>query len=412
MRYGLISILIVLVLGLGNCANSNAASVGKNNSVADSSAVTEPTVLFLSAQFCDTSVGADFSCAPEVVSVGFNNGSMSVLGHGGRTYFTAASLAPDPTANFLYATSMACCPNTTPPAGYSYAYDTTGAVTPLTGTPFNFGGTALVHPSGKYVYFTSEEASVRGFAKQPDGSLVELGNSPFNTSVYAPAESSDAALSKNGKFVYVLDRTRAVVQTLALDASTGALRNSGLPTQSVDPIGNFEWSCGCITEDASGTHLYILSSAANAIDVFSINATTGALAPVPGSPFRNVIAPDAVRLAASGVENYLYVVHRLSPFVEAFRVDSKTGAISAIPSSPLQLATGSDALTSGGDFLFLGTFDSSTGTRLNAYRIDSSTGVPSLAGSVQIESTITLSNGLKSGWIPIALASTQVHPEK
>jgi 6-phosphogluconolactonase (cycloisomerase 2 family) len=65
-----------------------------------------------------------------------------------------------------------------------------------------------------------------------------------------------------------------------------------------------------------------------------IDASTGALAPVSGSPFATETLSSAVAVDPSG--KFVYVANGDPPAnnVSAFAIDPNTGALTAVPGSP------------------------------------------------------------------------------
>jgi 6-phosphogluconolactonase (cycloisomerase 2 family) len=92
------------------------------------------------------------------------------------------------------------------------------------------------------------------------------------------------------------------------------------------------------TFDPTGTFLYINSYDSNEIHGFRIDALTGALAPVPRSPFRTGSStlpgtyPREPIIDPFG--KYLYLPNRKSDSVSGFSIEPDTGSLTPIPGSP------------------------------------------------------------------------------
>jgi len=72
------------------------------------------------------------------------------------------------------------------------------------------------------------------------------------------------------------------------------------------------------------------------VSAFRIDPTTGALTPIPGSPFPAGSVPISVAVDPLG--KFAYVANELDNTVSAYSIDSETGALARIPGSPF--ATG------------------------------------------------------------------------
>ena len=151
-----------------------------------------------------------------VTGFSFSNGVLSLVpgtpvssGEGGG----ALGLAVDPTDQFLYVTN----PSATNPPPYQFTTGnisgfnidpTTGALTPIVGSPFTStvggaGPTSItVDPTGSLVYAVTPGSSLSIWCFQityPSGQLVLVTNSPFSV----PAGALFALFDPSGRFFYI-----------------------------------------------------------------------------------------------------------------------------------------------------------------------------------------------------------------
>ena len=156
---------------------------------------------------------------------------------------------------------------------------TTGALTPVVGSPFPAGGNPLslaLGAGGKFLYSANPDAtnpSISGFSVDPPThALSPLSGSPFPLPV-----SHYMASDKTGSYLYVTSGTNIV--GYAIDATTGALT----------PLPGFPVAAGAnaysITVDSANQVLYVTNDGAANVSCFTLDATTGALTPMAGSPF-------------------------------------------------------------------------------------------------------------------------------
>ena len=280
--------------------------------------------------------------------------------------------------------------------GFS-ANSSTGALTPITGSPFSLGGTlpgagglSPFVADGPYFYATDLNArAVAGFSfNQNSGALTPVPGSPFaagNTPVQA------AQAGTQGKFLYVSDNGDSAggILGFTINPNTGALTPmSGSPFPT-GPAGSFPGPSALI---ANGNFLYVaLAGTVNAnhqIVVFSIDPNTGSLTPIAGSPFacgNDPLYMAIVPVITISSQSFLYTANIQDNTISAFTVNDTTGALTPVSGSPYSGASTlaglavSPIATNAGNF-FLYAADQSG--RILGYTIDGNTGaLTPLAGS-------------------------------
>lgn len=192
------------------------------------------------------------------------------------------SLAIDPTGQFLYVVTG------NSEKLWAYSIDSTGALTLLTNFPTAIAplGTAsdsvVIDPSGNYLYVTdrdSTSAKLYGFARDTTtGGIGPLAGFPIPLDGLANKSVFGAA----GKFLLVTGTnvfgTAGGVDIFSLNASTGALtKTTGSPTQvGDDPSG--------VAVDRSEKYVYVPNTADVTVSAFSMD-TSGELTEISGSLF-------------------------------------------------------------------------------------------------------------------------------
>jgi 6-phosphogluconolactonase (cycloisomerase 2 family) len=193
------------------------------------------------------------------------------------------------------------------------------------------------------------------------GDLTLVSGSPYPTGDQPVAVTVDPT----GRFVYVVDYNNlpalGFISAWSIDGATGALT----------PVPGSPFQTGflprAITIDATGHFAYVANSGDDTVSAYTINGITGALAVIPRSPFPAGSRPYSV--TASG--SFLYVANNGSNDVSAYTIDSATGALAAIPGSPFSAGTGPYSVTATGRFVYVANLSSSD---ISAYTIDSVTG--------------------------------------
>src|SRR6266852_1736936 len=160
----------------------------------------------------------------------------------------------------------------------------------------------------------------------------------------------------------------------ALDNGSGfKLGTSGAPTSFQNQSGPNQ-SIG-IVADSSAKFLYLSDFENGGIQAFTINASSGLLTPVAGSPFPASSAPDPAGIAVDANTKFLYATLLNSGGVAGFTINPSSGALTPIAGSPFPTGnTPSQVIVdSSGKFLFVSNFNDSMGT-ISAYMIDPTTG--------------------------------------
>jgi len=292
----------------------------------------------------------------------------------------ASYLALDPAGKFLYAVAgiygQLIGFNGTQGI-VAYAIDTnSGALTQVAVIP-TVTSSVYVEPNGRFVYVPNDVEFVSAYTIDAGtGGLTEVAGSPFVTSSLHPGFAT--AADPGGHFLYV--GGGAPLSAYAIDPATGVLttvpgspfgqNGSNFPT--VDGRGKFLYSVDggssvsayslnaatgeltavagspfttamgtwsvAVKSDPSGTFLFVanqvnasVSSTGNNISVYTINATTGALTAVAGSPFAAGKTPSSLMTDPSG--KFLYVTNQGDNTISAFTIAADTGVLTPVAGS-------------------------------------------------------------------------------
>jgi hypothetical protein len=212
----------------------------------------------------------------------------------------------------------------------------TGALSALPGSPFPTGGNPsgmLIYPTANFAYLSAmSDNNIVAYSIDPaTGALAALPGSPYATG----AEPSAPLLHPSGRFLYTLNdesgaagpRAFAIddISGFTIDGTTGAL--TPIPG-SPFALG---WQSSSLTFDPTGRFAYAVAEAnaagyaGNYFYAFAVDSTTGALSPVPGSPF--VISSEPIAsfvIDPTGHFGYANV-NGLSGYL-VFSIDQSTGA--------------------------------------------------------------------------------------
>lgn len=183
----------------------------------------------------------------------------------------------NPAGTFLYAANN----NSNNISAYTVDA-TTGALTQVAGSPFASGTSPngmVVNPAGTLLFVVNSNGpSVSVYSiNQISGALTPVG-SPY----IVGSAPTRLAITPNGQFLYVLNQNSHDISGFAVDSTTGVLTPiSGGPFSDTGAVNQGGYG---ITVNPAGTVLYVVNWEAN-ITALAIDATSGALTPVSGSPF-------------------------------------------------------------------------------------------------------------------------------
>ena len=170
----------------------------------------------------------------------------------------------------------------------------------------------------------SDDRSILGVAP---GALV-----PIPGGVNSCCCAAGVVVDPLGRFVLTTDSARNRVCVHRRDPETGALT----------PVPGSPFSTGGtsperLAMDPAGEFVFVANSVSNNVSVFSLDLDTGALTPVPGSPFAAGSQP--LDVATDGFGRFLYVANNLSNSVSAFAINRSTGALTPIAGSPFSMGS-------------------------------------------------------------------------
>ena len=259
----------------------------------------------------------------------------------------------------------------------------TGALTQISGSPFPAGTSpqaVAVDLSGKFAYVANSSSNnVWAYTiNSASGALSLVAGTPFA----APAGPKAVAVDPSGKFVYVTGSKSNSAAAYSLNPTTGALTQlaPGKFRTRVSP-SSIALSAGSAAVTYTPKFAYVANQTTDNVSAFSVSATTGALGPVPGSPF-SFPQPftDPYAAAVDPSSRFLYVVGNGSKEVWGFTIDPSDGALTSVGGTPFATGRGptSVAVDPSGRFAYVANSADST---VSAYLINSTGALTPVAGS-------------------------------
>jgi len=245
----------------------------------------------------------------------------------------------------------------------------TGDLTSLTGSPFDLGlfSAGLATNRTANVLYAADAAKIGAFKADATGALTALPGSPF------PAGTNlFLAMDPQNRFLFASELdTPGGIDAFTID-STGALTTvAGSPFPA---IPNFveDTRPNTIVVDPTGSFVYLALGGTGQIAAFSIVTSSGALNPVPGSPFASGNTPLTMVVA----NNFLYASNALDGTLSGYSIAPTTGILTPLSGSPFQIRAAALATDPGGAILY-----ASGATGIMAFTIDASGGLTPITGS-------------------------------
>lgn len=181
--------------------------------------------------------------------------------------------------------------------------------------------------------------SIFGYLVNADGTTTPLPTPPVNTA--SNASPSHIAVDPLSKFLYMSDCNNQAIWGFTIDSATGALTQiAGSPFLGAgNCFNNFNTNSIQLQVDPLGRFLYGLSVSNQIISAYAINAATGALTPVPGSPF-TTMGTSAIGITEEPSGKFIYVSAISSGgngIVDEFSIDQTSGALVRLAGAPFPL---------------------------------------------------------------------------
>jgi 6-phosphogluconolactonase len=298
------------------------------------------------------------------------------------------SIAVDPTGKFAYVMNVGCNGGA---GGYVSMYTinpTTGALASVGPPVFSYGyggGSVTVDPFGKFVYVTNS-GDKWGYGEDSDG-IVAMYSIDAATGALTSAGTitgscpglclpASVAVDPSGKFAYVVNENAAStgdVSMYTINATTGALASIGTIAAGTDPVS--------IAVDPSGKFAYVVNEnfvSAGNVSMYRINATTGALASI--GTIAAGTSPVSVAVDPSG--KFAYVVNENAAStgnVSMYTINATTGALASIGTIAAGTSPVSVAVDPVGKFVYVANSGSND---VSMYAINSTTGSLTLIGMI------------------------------
>jgi 6-phosphogluconolactonase (cycloisomerase 2 family) len=255
-----------------------------------------------------------------------------------------------------------------------------GSLAPLDGFPLKLDAHlvgAATDRQGRFLYLSdSENAKLYVFkTSATTGALISDTTSPFTLA----AGPAGIAFNPPGTLAYVSSASltlegKSGVRAYSVDATTGA------PTElATSPYEPTTLRSGPVVLHPSGKFLY---DGALGLHAFSVDTTTGALAKLDNSPFGGAMSdPTALNVAVDPLGQYVYATD-FAGTLSGYALEAVTGRLIAVPGSPIEHLSQpySVAVDPTGRFVYVG----SDSGKVLQFAIERATGKPVPGGSTDV----------------------------
>jgi 6-phosphogluconolactonase len=229
-----------------------------------------------------------------------------------------------------------------------FTIGTTGTLTAVTNSPVSVGFKPLsmvVTPNNALLYVGSA-TGVLVFFINSDGSLTTPSTGSQPAGVFATA----MAVSPDGQWLIVLDGTTQQLDIFQINASTGAL--SSVTSPATYSINSGTWQPSDIRISPDGTLIFAALGTAGDV-VFTFNTTTGVATSSQGLATGNTATGD-FGLAVSPKTTYLYIARSGTNGGVAVYSIGSGGALAPVTGTPFAAGSGtfSVALDNTGTYVY------------------------------------------------------------
>jgi 6-phosphogluconolactonase (cycloisomerase 2 family) len=300
------------------------------------------------------------------------------------TSCTAAAATTVAGTVYGYATNSTCG------SSYLNGYTlSTALLSAATGSPFNLDFTpsaVVVTPANTFVYVASDSAlttgDIYGYSLGSGGQLSILASG----SPLASENASALEVSADGKYLFSLNSDGLTLEQYTIDTSTGLL--TAAANYSVSSATNGGAVVPTSLKFAPSNDFLVATYGTGGAEIFSYNATTGALAPT------SVITPSSTSVGVYGAtidaNNYLYVA-----FTNGLEVFSTTAA--GVPTFLKSYTVGNGphqvVVNSASSYLYVANFSDST---ISGFTIGTGGTLTAMSGSPFNGPTNVIALGLAS----------------
>jgi len=203
-----------------------------------------------------------------------------------------------------------------------------------------FGTSLIFNPAGQYAYSVLNTATATEIGFSVANAATGLLSTPTEIKPPAPNVPSYFAITPNGRYLYAAG-AGSLLLGYAINSATGSLTAAtgspyahtsdpgNIQALALDPGGNFAYLSDC--QCAKGNNL------PGQILAFALTPTAYAVSPVAGEPFTTDLSPGPLVFDPSG--KFAFAANSVSVDVSGYSVDASSGALTPLTGSPFSVGT-------------------------------------------------------------------------
>jgi 6-phosphogluconolactonase (cycloisomerase 2 family) len=175
---------------------------------------------------------------------------------------------------------------------FGYAVASGGALTPVSGSPFQAGvkpSALATDPISRFIYVTDFASNqLIGYAVLSNDTLQFMVNGPFRTG----NQPSSVVIDPRGLFIYLANSLDENVEAYSISLPTGT------PSQDVSVTGGATTTdtepVSIIVDPALGRYVYTANYLGNSVSGFKLNPSDGTIEPTQATPYPTGANPRAI----------------------------------------------------------------------------------------------------------------------
>jgi len=175
---------------------------------------------------------------------------------------------------------------------FGYAVASGGALTPVSGSPFQAGvkpSALATDPISRFIYVTDFASNqLIGYAVLSNDTLQFMVNGPFRTG----NQPSSVVIDPRGLFIYLANSLDENVEAYSISLPTGT------PSQDVSVTGGATTTdtepVSIIVDPALGRYVYTANYLGNSVSGFKLNPSDGTIEPTQATPYPTGANPRAL----------------------------------------------------------------------------------------------------------------------
>ena len=182
---------------------------------------------------------------------------------------------------------------------FGFAVGSSGALTPITGSPYEAGvkpTSITIDPTNRFIYATDFASNqLIGYTIQNGDVLDFMINGPFKTG----NEPTSVSIAPQGRYVYLANSLSNSVSSYTINLATGTpsaevfSNSTALFATETDPVA-------LAIDPALGRFVYTVNHVGNSISGFFLNPNAGTLSPTDSTPYPTGADPTSLVIVPHG----------------------------------------------------------------------------------------------------------------